>query len=52
MSALLDILQGIGDVANTPGSIVRGLLAGEPSRAFSGILDPEQRVGGREMLQN
>jgi len=47
---LLDILQGVGDVVDTPGSVVRGLIAGDPGRAFGGILDPSQRVSGREML--
>jgi hypothetical protein len=49
---LLDALGAIGNVLDTPGSVARGLLAGDPSRAIGGILDPEKRVGGREMLQN
>ena len=38
------------DVLDTPGSVVRGLLAGEPDRAFGGILDPSQRVSGQELI--
>lgn len=38
------------DVLDTPGSVVRGLLAGEPERALSGILDPSQRVSGQELI--
>jgi len=42
-STLLDILD-------TPGSVVRGLLAGEGGRAVSGIFDPSQRVSGQELI--
>lgn len=48
--SLLDILQGAGNVLDTPGSVVRGLLAGQADKAFGGILDPSQRVSGRDML--
>lgn len=51
MSALLDALGFVGNVLDTPGSILRGLMAGDPGRAFSGVLDPSQRVSGRDMLQ-
>lgn len=50
MPSLLDLLSGVGNVLDTPGSIVRGLLAGEGGRALSGILDPSHRVSGRDML--
>lgn len=40
-----------GNVLDTPGSFVRGLLAGDPGRAFGGILDPSQRVSGRDLLE-
>ncbi len=36
---------------DTPGSVVRGLLADKPGRAFGGVFSPEKRVYGREMLQ-
>lgn len=49
--ALLNALGFAGNVVDTPGSVARGLLAGEPGRAFGGILDPSQRVSGREMLE-
>ena len=52
MGALLDALQFAGNVLDTPGSIARGLLAGDPSRAMHGILDPSQRVSGRDMLES
>lgn len=39
------------NVLDTPGSIARGLLAGDPGRAFGGVFDPEQRVTGRELGQ-
>lgn len=51
MSALLDALGFVGNVLDTPGSILRGLMAGDPGKAFSGVLDPSQRVSGRDMLQ-
>jgi len=54
-STLGAVTGGIGfaaDVLDTPGSVVRGLLAGQPGRAFGGVFDPEQRVGGRELLAN
>lgn len=41
----------LGNVLDTPGSVVRGLISGDPGRAFGGILDPAQRVHGREMLE-
>lgn len=50
-NTLLDILEGIGTVADTPGSVARGLLAGRPDRAFGGIFDPAQRVSGRGLLE-
>lgn len=51
MSSLMDALGLIGDVADTPGSIARGLLAGDPARAFGGVFDPSQRVSGRGLLE-
>ena len=42
-------LQTAGTIFDTPGSVVRGLVAGEPGRAFGGILDPEQRVEPEEL---
>jgi hypothetical protein len=47
---LLDALGFLGDTLDTPGSIARGLIHGDPGRAFGGIFDPSQRVSGREML--
>lgn len=44
-------LQAVGNVLDTPGSLVRGLLAGDPGRAFGGLLDPSRRVSGRELLE-
>jgi hypothetical protein len=51
MSALLDILGTVGTVLDTPASLVRGLLAGDPGRAFGGLFDPNQRLSGRDMLE-
>jgi hypothetical protein len=45
-------VEAIGNVLDTPGSFVRGILSGEPGRAFEGVLDPEKRVSGEEMLQS
>src|SRR5579863_8355909 len=47
---LLDILSTAGHVLDTPGSVIRGLLAGDSDRAFGGIMDPSKRVSGRDML--
>lgn len=44
-------LATVGHVLDTPGSVVRGMIAGEPERAFGGILSPRKRVYGREMLE-
>ncbi len=52
MSFLLDALGTVGNILDTPGSVVRGLMGGDPSRALGGIFDPSKRVGGREMLEN
>lgn len=52
MNPILQALQFAGQVFDTPGSIARGVLAGDPSAAFGGILDPEQRVSGRRMLES
>lgn len=49
---LSDIIGFAGDALDVPGSVFRGLLAGEGTRAISGIMDPGQRVGGTEMLRN
>jgi hypothetical protein len=51
VNPLLEALGWVGNVLDTPGSVVRGMLAGDPSRAMGGVFDPEQRVGGREMLE-
>src|SRR5689334_6627276 len=48
----LDLLSGAGYVLDTPGSLVRGLVAGEPGRALGGLLDPSQRVSGDELAGN
>lgn len=57
-------LRTAGDVADTPGSILRGVGAGVGnqlrgddgsgylSRAVTGVLDPSQRVTGQEVNQN
>lgn len=50
MSTLMELLGMAGDVIDTPGSIVRGLIAGDPGRAFGGVFDPSQRVSGKEMI--
>lgn len=59
MNPLLEILGlagnalgAAGTVLDTPGSIARGLMAGKPGRALSGIFSPDERVGGREMLED
>lgn len=39
----------IGNVLDTPGAFVRNILAGE--NPLPGILDPEQRVSGRDLLE-
>lgn len=50
--SLLDILQGVGHVIDTPGSVVRGLLSGSTDRAFGGIFDPSRRVSGRDLTNS
>jgi hypothetical protein len=50
MDALMGLLSGAGAVLDTPGSIVRNSLAGE--NPFKGLLDPEERTTGRDMLQS
>lgn len=52
MNTLLDLLSTAGTVLDTPSSVVRGLLAGDPGRAFGGVFDPERRVSGAELLGN
>ena len=49
-AGILRPIGWIGNVLDTPGSIVRGLLAGEAERAFSGILDFSDRVSGSELV--
>lgn len=39
----------IGNVLDTPGAFVRNLLGGE--NPLPGILDPEQRISGRDLLE-
>jgi len=59
MSALLDSLQFVGDALDRPGAAVRGLLAGRPSQLAylmpgaesMGLVDPRERVGGRDLLR-
>jgi len=48
--AIFTPITTIFDILDTPGSVIRGLLAGETERAFSGIFNPEERVGGKELL--
>jgi hypothetical protein len=43
-------LATLGNILDTPGSIVRGLLAGDGGRAIGGILDPSKRVYGTELM--
>lgn len=42
LQTLADVLAGIGYVADTPGALARGVLAGRPG----------ERLGGREMLES
>lgn len=49
---LLDALGLAGNVLDTPGSVARGLLAGEADRALGGVFDPSRRVSGRDMLES
>ena len=49
-NAILDALGMAGDVLDTPASIIRGLLSGDPGRAMGGVFDPSQRVSGKELL--
>lgn len=42
-------LKTAGDILDTPGSVVRGLIAGDIGRAFGGIFDPSQRVQAEEI---
>lgn len=49
LDALLSAVQALGNVVDTPGSVARGLVSGNPSRALAGILDPSQRVYGSEI---
>ena len=49
MSALLEALGVVGNVLDTPGAFLRTSLAGR--NPFPGVLDPSQRVGGRELLE-
>ena len=50
LNAGLSGLSFLGNVLDTPGSIARGLLAGDPGRAFGGILNPDERVRGAELI--
>jgi hypothetical protein len=45
----LSALEAIGNVLDTPGSMVRAGLVGE--NPFSGVFDTRQRVSGRDVLQ-
>lgn len=47
-NGLLQALGAVGDVLDTPASILRGLVSGQPGRALGGIMDPSQRVHGSE----
>jgi hypothetical protein len=45
-------ISGLGWILDTPGSMMRGLLSGGPSKAVSALWDDsEDRVTGRELLQ-
>ena len=50
MSALLDLLAGVGAVLDTPGALVRNSLAGR--NPFQGLFDPEERTTGRGLLED
>ena len=39
-------------VLDTPASVVRSVLAGDPGRGIEGIFNPDQRVSGREVLDS
>src|SRR6185295_5337336 len=60
MSAILDALQFAGDALDRPGAAVRGLLAGRPDQLgylvpgaeSLGLVDPERRVSGVDLLRN
>lgn len=45
-----EALEAIGTLLDTLGSVWRGVLAGDPVRAFGGIFDTDQRVSGQDML--
>ena len=45
-------LATVGHILDTPGSVVRGVLAGEPLRAVKGVISPQERVYGRELLES
>lgn len=49
LDALLNALNAVGTVVDTPASVFRGLLSGQPGRALGGVLDPSQRVHGEEI---
>lgn len=49
MSTLLDALMTVGNILDTPGSIVRNTLAGQ--NPLQGLFDPEQRTTGRGLLE-
>ena len=50
VNSLLSGLGTVGTVLDTPGSIARGLIAGDVDRAFGGIFNPSERVSGTELL--
>jgi hypothetical protein len=48
-SAGLGAIGYLGNILDTPGSFVRGIAAGEPGRAFTGLLNFGDRVSGKEL---
>lgn len=50
LDTLLTPIGTAGKVLDTPGSVIRGLLAGESERALRGIFDTSQRVSGTELM--
>lgn len=46
---LLDILNTVGQVADTPGAFARTALAGQ--NPFESVFDTEKRVSGRDLLE-
>lgn len=51
MNPLLELLGYAGNVLDAPGSMVRGLLAGDVEGAFAGLTDTSRRWSGRDLLE-